>query len=135
MTRIWVKNQLKAMKTHLWMELDRGSHSESDDRSVNMDTSVTSGRPQCTHNLSRYVQDILSGVGSATGPNTHSGLPPGVQAPSLDENMLKGNGKPLDNVVEELGMAAAVAEVIGLKPKSVEEARKRPDWPKWEEAM
>jgi len=81
------------------------------------------------------MQDILSGVGSATGPNTRSGLPPGVQAPSLDENMSKGDGKTLDNVVEELGMAAAVAEAIGLEPRSVEEARKCPDWPKWEEAV
>ena len=111
------------------------SRSESDNRSVNTDTSAMSGRPQCTHNLSQYMRDILSGVGSATGHNTCSGLPPGVQAPSLDENMSKGDGKTLDNIVEELGMAAAVAEAIGLKPRSVEEARKHPDWPKWEEAI
>ena len=32
-------------------------------------------------------------------------------------------------------MAATVIEVIGLEPRSVEEARKQPDWPRWEEAI
>ena len=107
----------------------------SDDRSMNTDTEAMSGRPQCTRNPSRYVRDILVGVGSATGPNTHSGLPPGVQAPSLDGNMSKGDGRSLEDIVEEVGMAAAVVEAIGLEPRSVEEARKRPDWPRWEEAI
>ena len=110
----------------------RPPSSRSDDRSVNMDTEAMSGRPQCTHNPSQYIRDILAGVGSATGPNTCSGLPPGVQAPSLDGNTSKDDGRSLEDVVEEVGMAAAVIEAIGLEPRSVEEARKRPDWPRWE---
>ena len=32
-------------------------------------------------------------------------------------------------------MAAAVAEAVGLEPRSVEEARKHPDWPKWKDMI
>ena len=32
-------------------------------------------------------------------------------------------------------MAAAVVEAIGLEPRSVEEVRKRPNWPRWEDVI
>jgi hypothetical protein len=35
----------------------------------------------------------------------------------------------------EFAMAAAVAEAEAMDPVSIEEARRRSDWPKWEEAI
>ena len=55
--------------------------------------------------------------------------------PATDESVLKGDGEGPGDAAEELGMAAAVAEAVGLEPRSVEEARKRPDWPKWKDVI
>lgn len=43
-----------------------------------------------------------------------------------------------DLLIEEIGgaaMAAHMAEVEGLDPRSLAEAKQRPEWPRWEEAM
>ena len=55
--------------------------------------------------------------------------------PTTDESASKGDGEGPGDVAEELGMAAAVAETVGLEPRSVEEARKHPDRPKWKDAI
>jgi Reverse transcriptase (RNA-dependent DNA polymerase) len=80
----------------------------------------------------RYIKDIQSGVGTADGRPGKLNLPPGIQIPN-----------PTTQVEEETedagqikhAMAAAISEIEAFDPQSLEEARQRPDWPKWQIAI
>jgi hypothetical protein len=49
-------------------------------------------------------------------------FPTGLQVPELEE-------------VTGLAMLAAMSNACGLEPRSLNEAKKSPDWPRWKEAM
>lgn len=72
-----------------------------------------------TRNPSARVRDILSGKGA------DAELPRGVQAPS------EGPAEPIGG----MAMAAKMAEEEGLDPRSLAEAMRRPEWPRWKDAM
>ena len=76
---------------------------------------------------SQYLRDILSGR-FVTGSRER--VPQGLQMlgqlevePEMEEEM---NGAAL---------AVVMSEAEGLDPRSLAEARRRPDWPRWQEAM
>jgi transposase InsO family protein len=84
------------------------------------------GRGKRIRRETEYVKMLLEGS-AVTG--TRSILPRGMQ---------QGSRVPVedvdDGVVEEHAMATVIESVEGLTP-TYEEARKRSDWPKWDEAI
>jgi hypothetical protein len=48
-----------------------------------------------------------------------------------EENDANGNDSPS----EDLAMMIAMADAEGIEPRDIREARRRPDWKRWEEAM
>ncbi|OJT10146.1 Retrovirus-related Pol polyprotein from transposon TNT 1-94 [Trametes pubescens] len=66
-------------------------------------------------------------------------LPPAAPLPMLHEQCEAEELRAVEDLlVEEIGgaaMAAQMAEVEGLDPRSLAEAKRRPEWPCWEEAM
>jgi len=69
---------------------------------------------------SQYVKDLQSGE-FVTGSDEK--FPTGLQVPELEEP------------ISGLAMATAMGEASGLEPRSLAEAKKRPDWLRWKEAM
>ena len=47
----------------------------------------------------------------------------------------RSQGESPDDVVVVYAMVAKVSEAEGLDPSTIDEARARPDWPKWDEAI
>jgi hypothetical protein len=97
----------------------------------------TKTRPIRTRQPTRYIKDIREGKGSATGFSTKSQsakFPAGLQIPTTDD---AANFTQLEEAggVEEAAFGSSLAEAEGIEPQSLSEAMKRPDWPKWEEAM
>lgn len=79
-------------------------------------------RPMRIRKPSQKVSDILAGKGA------DSSVPRGVQTPV----------EPAAELLEEVSgaaMAAQIAEVEGLDPQSLAEAKCRPEWLRWQEAM
>lgn len=79
-------------------------------------------QPMRIRKLLQKVSDILAGKG------TDSSIPCGVQAPV----------EPAAKLLEEVSgtaMAAQIAEVKGLDPQSLAEAKHRPEWLRWQEAI
>ena len=101
---------------------------------------------------SLYMHAIRSGAGIHDG---RSGDPPFPRGMQPVENQNKREGTHADDVGTDLAdsgsmvigawefdannaayaLVAGVAETEGLEPETLEEARKRPDWVKWEEAV
>jgi Reverse transcriptase (RNA-dependent DNA polymerase) len=84
-----------------------------------------------------YMRRVLAGEGTTEDEGSHS-LPTGLPTSRID----LGDGKPAATEeanmfwsTDKVAMAAAMTEAEGLEPCDIHEARKRPDWPKWEEAM
>jgi hypothetical protein len=72
--------------------------------------------------------------GRAKGPQ----LPKGIQSipeASTETGALGDDKYAIPLVGIEFAMATAVAESEAMDPQSLEEARRRKDWPKWEEAI
>ena len=69
---------------------------------------------------SRYIRDLTSGE-FTTGYDKEK-FPTGLQVPELEE-------------VTRLAMLATMSNACGLEPRSLNEAKKSPDWPRWKEAM
>ncbi|OJT04896.1 Retrovirus-related Pol polyprotein from transposon TNT 1-94, partial [Trametes pubescens] len=65
--------------------------------------------------------------------------PPAAPLPTLQEKREADDARAVEDLlIEEIGgtaMAAQMAEVEGLDPRSLAEAKRRPEWPRWEEAM
>ena len=70
--------------------------------------------------LSQYVKDLVSGE-FTTGSKER--FPKGLQVPEIEEE------------ITGLAMLARMSEACGLEPRSLNEAMKSPDWPRWKEAM
>ncbi|PIL23016.1 hypothetical protein GSI_14323 [Ganoderma sinense ZZ0214-1] len=85
------------------------------------------GRPTRTHAPSRIVRDILNGKAA------DKKLPRGVRVQEVrDEEAVE---ELLTEEVSGVAMASAQAQEEGLDPASLAEAKRRPEWPRWEEAM
>ena len=90
------------------------------------------GRPQRTRKPSEYVKRLQAGEGVADDRPSQPSIPKGLQI--VEEANIGAAG--IEGEYEfEYGMAVAVADAEGMDPLSMEEARRRSDWPKWEEAM
>lgn len=101
---------------------------------------VPAARLQRARKPTTAVRDILDGVGSTDGRPSRPMFPHGFQPPDAarladDKFALMIEVRLDDAGGVEWAMAASVAELEGLEPRSIEEARKRPDWPRWKEAI
>jgi len=88
-------------------------------------TEPTEGRGRRIRKESKYVRMLREGTG-VTGEKL-SLLPKGMQSGSMSTVVA-------DVAVEDYAMATVVESAEGLMP-TYEEARRRPDWPKWDEAI
>ena len=100
------------------------------------------GRGKRVWKETEYIKLLKAGTG-VTGDRTGGLLPRGMQ-PGTHVPVSEGDGgkrvpehaSVVDYQAEEVdyAMATVVESAVGLEP-TYEEARKRPDWPKWEEAI
>ena len=84
-------------------------------------------RPTRVRMPSRVVRDILEGRAA------DSELPRGVRVQDVSEEDAVED--LLQEEVDGVAMAAAHSQEEGLDPTSLAEAKRRPEWPRWEEAM
>jgi len=66
-------------------------------------------------------------------------LPWGMTVPEatikeVDNKNLNGQGELVEEI-PSVAMAAKMAEAHGLEPRNLAEAKRGPDWPRWQEAM
>jgi hypothetical protein len=79
---------------------------------------------------SQKVQDLLEGRGSwSTFQSNSQTVAPGVQKPSDDW------ATSIAECVDEYAFIAEVTETEALEPRSLAEAKTRPDWKLWEKAI
>ena len=76
---------------------------------------------------SQYLRDIMSGK-FVTGSRER--VPQGLQMPGQLEVEPE-----MEEEMNGAALAAVMSEAEGLDPRSLAEARRRPDWPRWQEAM
>jgi len=88
---------------------------------------------------SAYIKSLRDGTGTTDGHN--SNLPRGMRPVPEESNLavelgMVGECGEIDEDDEEVfAMIAGVAAIEGSDPTTVQEARARTDWPKWEEAI
>jgi hypothetical protein len=82
------------------------------------------GRGKRVRRESEYAKRLREGMGVTGERSKGNTLPKGMQS---------GN-KALTTLEEESAMATVIESAEGLMP-TYQEARKRPDWPKWEQAI
>ncbi|KAG5715707.1 hypothetical protein E4T56_gene198 [Termitomyces sp. T112] len=96
---------------------------------------------------SHHVLDLISGQGKTSNRSSDPVIAKGVQLPKptvkrelaseligevdADWMMLIDDG----SFLEEYALAAEIADAEGLEPRSVAEAKRRPDWKLWEKAI
>lgn len=102
-------------------------------------------RPKRVRKESDYLKRLRAGEGSVSGRPGGPVLPKGVQAGSTkrpvtveeveDEDVTAARARGRRSLEEEveLVMAAASGDAEGIKP-TYAEAKRRPDWPHWQEA-
>jgi hypothetical protein len=78
------------------------------------------------------VRRLRDGDGVTSNRCADPTIPTGIQ--EVQEDAAVSDDWEMVAVVEDFAMAAVTAGVEGLEP-TFEEARKRPDWSKWEEAI
>ena len=90
----------------------------------------TEGRGKTVRKETDYIRMLREGTG-VTGQRTQTGdpLPRGMQTGSTT---LAGDVGSV--AVEECAMATVIESAEGLTP-TYEEAQRRPDWPKWKDAI
>ena len=94
-------------------------------------TTEPEGRPQRVRKESNYVRRLREGEG-VTG--IRSFLPKGLQEGSSNDVELNVADEWEMVSVEDFAMASVTESVEGIMP-GFEEAKKRPDWPKWQGAI
>ena len=92
------------------------------------DTSDVESVSKRVRKPSKKIIDLLEGEGSWSLKSKKK-LAPGIQQPSEDWAASVGDFE------EELAFAAETSNAEALEPRSLAEARKRPDWPLWEKAI
>ena len=104
-------------------------------------TSEVETRPKCIRKPRQKVRDLLEGRATTS---TRSGDPlvaRGVQLPTPNANdeVFEGVGQSdwmmLAESEEEYALVAEISEMEALEPRSLAEAKSRPDWPLWEKAI
>jgi hypothetical protein len=95
---------------------------------------------RCVRKPSQRIQDILAGRGVTSTRPSDPQLASGVQLPTVNENAkLEGEGTAdwmmAADFAEEYAMAAEISDAEALEPRSLAEAKRRPDWPLWEKAI
>ncbi|EGN91644.1 hypothetical protein SERLA73DRAFT_157472 [Serpula lacrymans var. lacrymans S7.3] len=86
----------------------------------------------------QYVRDLLQGKGLISKTDKEPTLPRGIQ---LNLNDPEGtdeeerDDKALRDLAQNVAMAARMADLDGVEPRTVEEAKNCPDWNKWESAI
>ena len=93
--------------------------------------SLASTRSQRIRIPTRYVKDIQRGIGTIDG-SEKSNLPKGMQ---ISEPIAQIEKEVEDENQIEHAMATVVSEMEAIDPLSLEEARRRPDWSKWDTAI
>ncbi|KAJ8583708.1 hypothetical protein M405DRAFT_916828, partial [Rhizopogon salebrosus TDB-379] len=94
---------------------------------------------------SPYMRMLRSGTGTHSGRGSDQIIPRGMQEAGKEgeqgEESMGASGRGLEDELgfdEELTsytMFAGMSEVEGLEPQMIEDARTRPDWPRWQEAI
>ena len=88
-------------------------------------------RPRRDRRPTQYVLDIREGRGSATGQTNKTNLPIGLQAP---ESNVAIEAEAPDGE-DEYVLVAVTAEVEAIEPRTLAEAKRSPDWLRWEQAV
>jgi hypothetical protein len=88
-------------------------------------------RPQRIRKPTQYVRDIRSNKGSATGYSQDT-MPTGLQAPEEKRVENKGEEKSTEG---DVTLVVDAGDIQPLEPKSLAEAKRRPEWPYWEKAI
>ena len=91
-------------------------------------------RSMCQHFESEYFKQLKAGEGTADGRTTHLIETAKAAIKELFDGTTHTGKCPDDDVVV-FAMVAGVAEAEALNPSTVDEARSRPDWEKWEMAI
>ena len=102
-------------------------------------------RPKRDRKPSRTLRELMEGVGVSSARRTDPKFTAGTQLPGGfgEEGEQAGGVWLVENVFDELEdsewlehiLAAEVAEAEALEPRSLAEAKRRPDWPLWEKAI
>lgn len=100
-------------------------------------------RPTRVRLPSRRVQELLAGVGTTSARPSDPVVARGVQPPSIplelgQEENLEADGEGdwmMGAEDDEVALAAEMSDADALEPRSLAEARRRPDWPLWEQAI
>ena len=102
-------------------------------------------RPTRTRKPTQKVQDLLAGHAVASErPQGQKAAMHGVQLPPDEppkpqEPVLEGEGTSewmmAADFADEYALAAEISEIEALEPRSLAEAKSRPDWPLWEKAI
>ncbi|KAK0459897.1 hypothetical protein IW261DRAFT_1288875, partial [Armillaria novae-zelandiae] len=92
----------------------------------------------CGTNLclpSQRIQDILDGKGTNSAKPADPVIASGVQLPTILEAEGMAEWTMAADFIDEYAMVAEMSEAEALEPKSLSEAKNRPDWPLWERAI
>ncbi|EGO30525.1 hypothetical protein SERLADRAFT_432096 [Serpula lacrymans var. lacrymans S7.9] len=88
------------------------------------------------HQPAQYIRNLLRREGSVFGSNDRA-LLKGFQIPAVgseaDREVTEDND--LRELAANVAMTVVMADLEGVEPRTVEEAQKHPDRPKWEEAI
>ena len=99
---------------------------------------LSTARTQRIRKPSNYVKSLQDGTFTTGARRNQPLLPTGLQTAGDAEANTGAVGIDEDFVglgSVEFAMAGAVAEAEALEPMSLEEARRRKDWPHWDEAI
>ena len=91
-------------------------------------TQTTTG-PQRSRKPSAYVQQIQSGEAVTHNIRRYTGIPKGLQMPAPIHE------ESTDAAEIKFALAAAASDAEGMDPLTLDEARNRSDWPKWDQAI
>lgn len=98
--------------------------------------SLSVSRSQRLRKPSAYVRRIQEGLGVADNRPSQPDIPIGVQKTSGTTNAdIEGEPDTRESEGIEAAMAAAVAEAEAIEPITIGEAKRRPDWAKWKQAV
>ncbi len=104
-------------------------------------------RSTCLRKPSRIVQELQAGVSVASTCRADPVIPRGISVPgsfveeeeeSIDMAWSVEGGLPTlheDWVRVEVTLVAETTDSEALEPRNLAEAKRRPDWPLWEQAI
>jgi len=94
----------------------------------------------CTQKPSQYIKDIQSRKGGTQGWKNQPVFPQGMVIPEatieeVPDNESTNDQGELMEEIPSIAMAAKMAEAHGMELRNLVEAKRSPDWTKWQEAM